>query len=291
MRKYWFYICIHFFLLVPPGYGAEALKSISTAELEKELSLRGNTREQRIEKTEKNLKKLVNRKSIKKSVVGSVLVGAVTAHPVGLLVGGLVGAFVGRAEKYEKVEEKIAEMEQDIIVDEDDFLTDDEMRLTNFAAGDETVVTVYEDPEEGVLNESEIATMAPPMEDYHAPQTDAVATANNMPKITVANTPSSTVLNSAPSNMRINSVVMPKNSAPVMAPKNTQQAAPSNDDAVFGGAQVASLSVDQAPTVATATQLPKASLDSCYKRDETKTSGQSRRQEVKAKAHCFYMMY
>jgi hypothetical protein len=265
-----------------------SLQLTSTADLEKELASR-NTREKRIETTEVNLKKLVNRKSVKKAVIGSVLTGAITAHPVGLLVGGLVGAFVGRSEKYDKVEEKIAEMEQEIIVDEDDFLTDEEVRLANFASGNETVVTVFEDPEKGVFDDSEIAATAPPMEDYRAPQPTMAATANNMPKITVANTPAANKMNSA-NNYAANSnaTIKPQAAVP-SAVQTTQPPVVENNEAVFGGAQVASLTMDSPQTASE--PRPKASLESCYKSADAKPSNQSRRQEIKAMSHCFYMMY
>ncbi len=289
MKKYHYVSCIPIFLLSVSINAADVLKSATTSDLEKELASR-NTREKRIETTEANLKKLVNRKSVKKAVIGSVITGAITAHPVGLLVGGLVGAFVGRAEKYEKVEEKIAEMEQDIIVDEDDFLTGEELRLADFASGNESVITVFEDPEEGVFDDSEIAASAPAPENYQA-----ATTANNLPKITVANRPPSSNVNNSvaktsrvdsnqlvAANQKITTAVMPTS-------KPNPLPTPANSDAVFGGAQVASLALDQ--SVPVNPLHPREKLESCYKRGDAKTTQASRRQEVKAMSHCFYMMY
>lgn len=104
--------------------------------IEGELSSRGVSLEekrQRIEKAESRMKKLVSRGSVRNAVVGSVLAAAVTAHPAGIIVGGLAGGLVGKSKRYSKAEEKLAMIEQDIIVDEDDFLTEGEVRLASFS--------------------------------------------------------------------------------------------------------------------------------------------------------------
>lgn len=88
----------------------------------------------RIKRVEKGLNKLVTKKSFKTSIMGTVLSAAATAHPVGAIVGGVVGAIIGRGDDYEAVESKLHEMEQDIIVSEEDFLTAEELRLADFSA-------------------------------------------------------------------------------------------------------------------------------------------------------------
>lgn len=147
MRKIVFIVFATLFFL-PSAMADVSLNNSSTKELKKmlsdveeELYSRGYTtlsKQGRIEKAESNLKNIVNRSSLKNAVIGSVLTAAVTAHPAGLLIGGLAGSMVGKSKRYEDAEKIFAEVEHEIIVDEDDFLTEGEVRLAAFA-GDITL--------------------------------------------------------------------------------------------------------------------------------------------------------
>ena len=104
--------------------------------IEHELKSRGATlkkKQERIKKAESQFTKIINKNSWRNAVMGSVLAAAVTAHPAGLLVGGIAGSLVGKSKKYDKAEEQLAAIEYEIIVDEDNFLTEGEVRLANFA--------------------------------------------------------------------------------------------------------------------------------------------------------------
>ena len=128
---------------------AEDVDKMSTENLQQmkntidsELEFRGvsmASKRERIQKSESNLKKIVNKQSIKSAVIGGVLAAAATAHPIGLLVGGGVGGLMGKSKRYDEAEQKFAELEQQIIVDEDDFLTEEEMQLSELAEGRKTM--------------------------------------------------------------------------------------------------------------------------------------------------------
>ena len=250
-----------------------ALKGASTYDLEKslqsieqELAMR-TTRIDRIKTTESNLKSLANKKSWKKAIVGSVITGAVTAHPVGLLVGGIVGAFVGRSEKYEKIEEKIAEMEQEIIVDEDDFLTAEEIRLANFAG--DAIPAVYDDPENGIFQEPVMVQVLEPELDYEKQEPPATINKKGEPP-------------------KMATLIPPKKPAPVEAQNNAGTA---GQAVVFGGAQAASLDVAMNTPPEEPKVAPKADLTSCYQQSQGNGVKRSRREEIRALPHCFYMIY
>lgn len=128
-------------------------------DIESELESRGvsiRDKQGRIEKAQSRMQRLVNRGSWKNAIIGSVLTAAVTAHPAGLLVGGVAGSMVGKSKNYDKVEERLAIVEREILLDEDDFLTDEEMRLAAFS-GDitlkEEVHEQFEDTDETMLVE------------------------------------------------------------------------------------------------------------------------------------------
>lgn len=126
-------------------------------DIESELESRGvsiRDKQGRIEKAQSRMQRLVNRGSWKNAVIGGVLAAAVTAHPAGLLVGGVAGGMVGKSKDYNRVEEKLAVIEREILLDEDDFLTDEEMRLAAFS-GDitlkEEVHEQFEETDETML--------------------------------------------------------------------------------------------------------------------------------------------
>lgn len=155
--------------------------------IEGELSSRGVSMEEkraRIRNAESRMKKLVSRGSVRNAIVGSVLAAAVTAHPAGILVGGVAGGLVGKSKRYSKAEEKLAIIEQDIIVDEDDFLTEGEVRLASFSGdsddipldrvdehiakkyglvgdGDEVQILAEGDGVNGDVEEAKVAAFAP----------------------------------------------------------------------------------------------------------------------------------
>ena len=104
--------------------------------IESELEQRGISAEKkrkRLQESTSRIKKLMTSKTAKNAVVGGVIAAAVTAHPAGFIIGGLAGGMVGKSKRYDEAEEALAEIEQQIIVDEDDFLTEGEVRLAAFS--------------------------------------------------------------------------------------------------------------------------------------------------------------
>lgn len=147
--KYYFRAFIVFVCLgVPSGFCDVSENSTQELQLmlnniEDELGARGATQEEkqeRIDTVESQFLKIVNKNSWRNAVIGSVLMAAITAHPVGLLVGGVAGGLVGKSKKYSKAEEQLAAIEYDIIVDEDDFLTEGEIRLARFSGDSVTSI-------------------------------------------------------------------------------------------------------------------------------------------------------
>lgn len=120
-------------------------------DIETELESRGvsiRDKQGRIEKAQSRMQRLVNRGSWKNAIIGSVLTAAVTAHPAGILVGGVAGSMVGKSKNYDRVEEKLAVIEREILLDEDDFLTEEEMRLAAFSGDITLKEEVHEEFEE-----------------------------------------------------------------------------------------------------------------------------------------------
>lgn len=177
------------------------------SDIRQELDKRGvssETKEQRLEQAESRIKKLVNRGSWRNAVIGAVVAGAVTAHPAGLLLGGVAGSMSGKSKRYENAEEKFAEVEQEIIVDEDDFLTEGEVRLASFSGEsdeipldqvDEYVAKKYgligEEGDSGEMIADGEAGNVEPMQNDLLPQFetsgDVLAQDSGYQKVTVAN--------------------------------------------------------------------------------------------------------
>ncbi|HEY7774280.1 MAG TPA: hypothetical protein VIC26_13945 [Marinagarivorans sp.] len=138
------FILLSIFMLAGQGHCDIAENStqelqVMLDDIKYELEERGEVlkkKQERIRDAESRFSKMINKNSWRNAVIGSVLTAAVTAHPAGLLVGGIAGGMVGKSKKYEEAEEQLAIIEHEIIVDEDDFLTEGEVRLANFA-GDE----------------------------------------------------------------------------------------------------------------------------------------------------------
>ena len=174
--------------------------------IEHELQARGATleaKQERIKKSQSNLSKIVVKDSWKNAAIGAVIAAAVTAHPAGLVIGGLAGGMVGKSKKYEEAEEALAEIEHHIIVDEDDFLTEGEVRLATFSGGgdipikkvEEHIAKKYgligEEGDSGEMIADGEAGNVEPMQNDLLPQFetggDVLAQDSGYQKVTVAN--------------------------------------------------------------------------------------------------------
>ncbi|BCD96891.1 hypothetical protein [Marinagarivorans cellulosilyticus] len=245
-------------------YAEGDVDAISTKELhgmlsdiESELESRGvsiRDKQGRIEKAESRFKKIVNRGSWKNAVIGSVLTAAVTAHPAGLLVGGIAGSMVGKSQKYDKAEEQFAAIEHEIIVDEDDFLTEGEIRLAHFA-GEEVDPSLLS----GVESVKELAMAPSGDEPFYGAEDSSVDEEGD-----------------------INTVDFELPETSPTATKQPQVMPMMNVATSNGGAALNAMT----QSVANQQSGGRMELESCYGRG-AETAAQKR----KRLPHCFYMMY
>ena len=230
--------------------------------IEHELENRGATlekKQERIKKAESRFSKIINKNSWKNAVIGSVLTAAVTAHPAGLLVGGIAGSMVGKSKKYNEAEEQLAAIEYEIIVDEDNFLTEGEVRLARFA-GDDVDPSMLDD--EAKAREELLAVVPNEMPDERSDILRISDEDSDMGDVDFERTSTSPTVTSQPKVMPMINVASGSGNPSVRSPNSMTQSVAGQKS---GG---------------------RMELESCYGR-----SSETAAQKRKRLPHCFYMMY
>ena len=93
-------------------------------------------KEIRITTVRSSLDWMILKKSSSNGIIGGIVGGLATVHPVGLLLGGVTGAYQGKSTRYEEAQGKLNKMEQEILESKDYELTQEEIRLANYAGTD-----------------------------------------------------------------------------------------------------------------------------------------------------------